>query len=124
MIQGFHGVEPAMLAGGQTASDATHTIDQGRKIATGKAATTGVHANQPLSSLVRTGLPGGPGLNIGEGHTAQRIAGAMDSAGDRMKYGNPVGRSVGSLFEHVATCKPRASRSHIPIEKTKFDASR
>ena len=71
MIEGFHGVEPAMLAAGQTASDVTHAIDQGRKIATGKAAATGVQANQPLSSLVRIGLPGGPGVNIGTGHTAR-----------------------------------------------------
>ena len=89
MIEGFHGVEPAMLAAGQTASDVTHAIDQGRKIATGKAVSTGIQANQPLSSLVRIGLPGGPGVNIGTGHTAQRIAGAIDSAGDWMKYGNP-----------------------------------
>ena len=87
MLEGFHGVEPAMLKAGQTASDVTHAIDQGQRIAQGAAAATGVQANQPLSSLVRIGLPfGGPGVNIGTTKTAQKVAGALDAAGDWMKY--------------------------------------
>jgi hypothetical protein len=100
MIQGFHGVEPTLAAAGNTASDIAHMADQGKKIASGAAAATGVQANQPLSSLVRIGLPfGGPGVNIGTGQTAQKIAGVLGKAGDYLKYGNPVGRAIGSKFD-------------------------
>ena len=44
MIEGFHGVEPALAKVGRSASDIEHMIDQGRKIATGPAAATGVEA--------------------------------------------------------------------------------
>ena len=99
-LQGFHGVEPALLQAGHTASDISHMVDQGKNIATGAAAATGVKANQPLSSLVRLGLPfGGPSVNFGTGQTAQKVAGLADSAGDFLKFGNPVGRAVGSLFD-------------------------
>jgi hypothetical protein len=58
MIRGFHGVEPAMLAAGQTASDVSRSGDRGK-------------ADQPLSSLVRIGLPfGGPSVSVGTGKTA------------------------------------------------------
>lgn len=100
MLQGFHATEPGLLAAGRDASDIAHAVDQGQRIAQGTAAATGVKEAQPLSSLVRIGLPfGGPGVNIGTGQAAQKIAGALDSAGDWMKYGNPVGRAVGSLFD-------------------------
>ena len=86
-----------MQLAGHSASDIAHMVDQGRKIATGAAAATGVEAGQPLSSLVRIGLPfGGPGVNLGTGPTAQKIAGA---AGDWLKYGNPVGRALGAKFD-------------------------
>ncbi len=103
MLEGFHGVEPAMLQAGQTASDITHAIDKGRRIAQGTAAATGVEANRPLSSLVRIGLPfGGPGVNVGTGKTAQKMAGALDAAGDWMKYKLPGAKAVSSLFDHAA----------------------
>lgn len=100
MLKGFHATEPGILSAGGTASDVNHAINQGRNIATGAAAATGVKANQPLGSLVRVGLPfGGPGVNIGTGQTAQKIAGGLDAAGDWVKFGNPAGRAVGSLFD-------------------------
>ena len=37
---------------------------------------------------------------MGTGRTAQRIAGAADKIGDYARFGNPVGRAVGSLFDH------------------------
>ncbi|MDR3635699.1 MAG: hypothetical protein P4L84_17990 [Isosphaeraceae bacterium] len=100
MLEGFHGVEPALQAAGRTASDIAHMTDQGQRIAQGAAAATGVQANQPLGSLARIGLPfGGPSVNVGTGRTAQAIAGGLDAAGDWLKYGNPVGRAAGSLFD-------------------------
>lgn len=100
LLGGFHGAEPALLAAGHSASDISHAVDAGRRIAQGSAAATGVQADQPLSSLARIGLPfGGPSVNIGTGKTAQAIAGAADAAGDWLKYGNPVGRAANALFD-------------------------
>jgi hypothetical protein len=103
MLEGFHGAEPALLHAGQTASDITHSIDQGQRIAKGAAAGTCVQAHQPLSSLVRVGLPfGGPGVNLGTGKTAQKVAGALDAAGDWLKYKLPGAKAVASMFDHSA----------------------
>ncbi|SIO38181.1 hypothetical protein SAMN05444166_4247 [Singulisphaera sp. GP187] len=106
MLEGFHGVEPTLKAAGSTASDLQHMGDLGRRLASQesadavtKAGLGSLQANQPLSGLVRIGVPFGPSTAFGTGKTAQNIAGALDTAGDYLKFGNPVGRAVGSLFD-------------------------
>ena len=101
MLQGFQATEPALLQAGKRASDIEHLVDKGHRIAQAAAAATGVQANQPLACLVRIGIPFTEnGVNIGTGRTAQRIAGEADKIGDYARFGNPVGRAVGSLFDH------------------------
>lgn len=82
---------------------AKHALTGAGKAAEMTGALSGLTGRQTIagghSSLVRLGLPfGGPSVNIGTGSVAQGIAGAADTAGDFLKYRNPVGRAVGSLF--------------------------
>jgi hypothetical protein len=51
------------------------------------------------SGLVRVGIPMGPGAVLGTGRTAQAIARGLDKTGDFLRFGNPVGRAAGALFD-------------------------
>lgn len=65
--------------------------------------------NQPLGGLAKLTTPQLPFLPhaditgpLGTGPIAQKIGGALDTMGDYLRYGNPVGRKVGQLFSKAA----------------------
>lgn len=104
LMKGFEATEPAMLAAGKTASDVAYDIAKGKRIATqsmvdaAKKAGHDIVPGQPLASLASIGVPFGPKLNVGTGALAQKAAVGLDKAGDWIKFGNPIGRSIGSKF--------------------------
>jgi hypothetical protein len=52
------------------------------------------------SGLMGIGVPfKAPSAVVGTGRIAQRIAGALDTAGDWAKFRNPLGRSLNALFD-------------------------
>lgn len=51
------------------------------------------------SGLARVGIPFGPSAVLGTGPVAQGIARGLDTAGNAVRFGNPVGRAWGALFD-------------------------
>ena len=119
MLEAFHGVEPAMLQAGQTASDVAQAVDKGQRIAQRAAASTGFQVGQPLASLAHFGLPfGGPVVNVGTGKTAQRIADRLDKAGDFLRFGNPWA-GLSARFS-ITSIMERQTPSHSAVRPTTF----
>ena len=150
VLEGFHGLESTHLADAarrglnpaDAAADLAHARNQGARIAT-PAQEQAVHQalgrplrpNEPLGDLAGIGLPlRDPSVVFGTGHTAQRIAGGLDSIADKLKYGNAVGRWANGLFdpnvnEAVRGATQRASPAwpsgprRGPGERTRRDLS-
>jgi hypothetical protein len=106
ILKGFDDVESAMRARGMTASDIAHDVDKGRRVATSameRAVQQGggtLRAGESLGGLFGIGLPlASPKRVWGTGQTARKVAGGLDTGFDWLKYGNPVGRSFGALFD-------------------------
>lgn len=99
LLRGFNATEPELLAAGRTAADVRHLADRGLRIASPEAVAAGASANQPLAGLVRIGVPFGPGRTFGSGPVAQSVARRMDRAANFLQFGNPIGRSIGALFD-------------------------
>ena len=60
----------------------------------------GMLANRPLSGLARMGIPfTDTGFTVGSGKLSQAVAGGMDRLGTAARFGNPVGRHLGALFD-------------------------
>jgi len=101
MLEGFDGTESAMRAAGGTTESIAHMVNQGKRIATPEMEAAGAVAGKPMSSLARIGVPfGGPSVNVGTGPFAQRVAGKMDAIGDKLKFGNAIGRTLNANFDH------------------------
>ncbi len=100
MLKGFDATESALRAAGETAEQVAHRVNQGQRIATPAMEALGARASQPLSGLVGVGLPfRTPVATLGSGRIAQSVARGMDAAGDWLRFGNPLGRAVGALFD-------------------------
>lgn len=108
LLHGFEGIESSMLKQGVDASTISHLRDAGRRIATPameeaylKATGKALEAGKPLGGLVGIGLPfGDPSFIYGTGPIAKRIAGGLDRTMDWLRFGNPVGRHLGALFDN------------------------
>lgn len=109
LLEGYHGTESAMAARGVTADRIAHLRDKGQRIAspaaeTAYAAATGkaLQPGQALSGLGRWHVPfrSDLGATVGKGGLAQFVAGKLDKAADFAQFGNPVGRSLGGLFDY------------------------
>lgn len=108
-LEGYHGIESTLRAGGSTTADIAHMYDHGQRIAA-PAAESAYHAatgraltpNTPLSSLGKLSIPFHPdqGLHFGSGPLAQQVAGGLDRAGGWLKHDNPAGRFLGGLFNN------------------------
>ncbi len=107
LLQGFHGTESGVARRrGKTAENIAHMVNQGRRIASpavesaAAAAGHSVVPNQALSGLVRFKAPFLPSVTLGTGKVGQKVARGLDQTGDFLRFGNPVGRAVGSMFDH------------------------
>ena len=108
LLGGFHDTESALAARGSSAADISHLRDAGQRIATPAAesayqAATGqaLMPGRALSGLSRWSVPFSPqtGFTLGTGRISQAVAGGFDKAGDFLKYGNPLSRSLNSGFD-------------------------
>jgi hypothetical protein len=100
LLKGFDATESALSAAGKSASEIAHIGRQGKRIATPAMEAAGAVANEPLSGLARIGVPFGPGVSVGTGPLAQRIARAGDRLGDKLKFGNPLARTLNANFDN------------------------
>lgn len=108
MLEGFHATEPALRAAGETAEQVAYRINQGQRIASQEAvdavARTGgtLQPGRPLSALfgLKPSPFHDPRVFLGQGDWSKRIAGGLDALGDRLKYGNALGRTLNGLFDY------------------------
>lgn len=100
LLKGFERTAPEMAAAGKSASDIAYEAAKGTRVASPEAVALGAKVGEPLSGLARLSIPFAPraGVTLGTGRTAQGVARGMDVASDYLRYGNPVGRSLGALF--------------------------
>jgi hypothetical protein len=109
MLQGFEATEPALLAAGKSPEQIAHAIAQGQRIASTEhvaaAAAKGLDIvpGQALSGIAGFGVPfRNPSVTFGTGKASQAVASGMDKAGDFLRYGNPLGRQLGAMFDPSA----------------------
>jgi len=105
-LKGFEGLESGLAGTAEQIRYAMQQNPKGIATAAQEAQVAGqlgrpLQVAEPLASLAKIQLPWGigPQLNIGTGAGAQRIAGALDKTGDFLRFGNPVGRTIGSLLD-------------------------
>ena len=106
LVSGFDDLESTLRGAGATTEDIAHMRNRGAKIAgpadEASVARTGgkLAAGQPLAGLAGVGLPFvPPSLVLGTGARAVKVAGAIDSGVDKLRFGNAIGRSLGAMFD-------------------------
>jgi hypothetical protein len=105
MFKGFDVTESGLQAAGHSAPEIAHLIDRGQRIASPavesewlRATGRALQPGDPMAGLARVGIPFGPGVTLGHGRIAQGIAHGLDTLGDKLTYGNAVGRTLNQLF--------------------------
>jgi hypothetical protein len=144
MIEGFHALEPELLAAGRSAEEIAHMARAGSRIAptalvdAAHAAGTPIKAGEPLAGLLGLGSPfGDPLVTLGHGKPSQAIAGAFDAAKEGIKYAPGVrtlrqwfdtnaGRSADRIGQEAweAAGRPAKESAEEAIARWEYDARR
>ena len=112
LLKGFGETTSGLEKAGKSAGEIEHAGNAGLKIASpelesavSKAGITTPIAGTPLGGLANfhvpfTNIRSDPFLT---GPRSQAVARSLDTAGNYARYGNPVGRTIGSLFDKKGT---------------------
>ena len=100
LLKGFETTAPELAQAGKSASDIAYEAAKGTRVASPEAVALGARPGEALSGLARFSVPFFPkaGFTVGTGPGAQEVARGLDVASDYLRYGNPVGRTLGALF--------------------------